>query len=292
MDLATRLPASVLRNATEFVESGRPAVGTRLASTVVLIRDGDGKPGGLEVFLLTRQLTMANFPGAAVFPGGGVERQDYDHRIPWAPSADRLAIPGLAPADAKAAVSAAVRETFEESAVLLAARVGCSGAQRQPGGADHQRNALEAGDVTFADFLSSRGLELTPDLLTYWGAWITPEFQPVRFDARFFFAQIAAGLDARAASTESLTGQWVPVRMAITATDRGSMHLMPPTYVICLELFRFLRAADAIAVLRSTVRPTITPRLDVRPSGVVLRIPGRFSELNGAVHAELEAAAD
>ena len=41
----------------------------RLSATVILVRDG---ANGLEVWMQERVLTMANYPGMTVFPGGGV----------------------------------------------------------------------------------------------------------------------------------------------------------------------------------------------------------------------------
>ena len=67
---------------------------------------------------------MAFAGGMCVFPGGGVDPRDFDdERSPWAgpPSpaewARRL---GCDEPMARALVCAAVRETFEESGVLLA----------------------------------------------------------------------------------------------------------------------------------------------------------------------------
>ena len=65
---------------------------------------------------------MAFAAGMCVFPGGGVDPRDFDHAVAWAgPSpaawAEKL---GTDEAMARALVCAAVRETFEESGVLLA----------------------------------------------------------------------------------------------------------------------------------------------------------------------------
>ena len=90
---------------------------------------GDGRPAaragaaGPEVYLLRRQTSMAFAGGMCVFPGGGVDPRDFDHdgrlgraRRP-AEWASRL---GTDEPTARALVCAAVRETFEESGVLLA----------------------------------------------------------------------------------------------------------------------------------------------------------------------------
>src|SRR3954453_15984421 len=94
----------------------------RHASTVVLLRDaGDGP--GVEAYLLRRQKTMAFAAGMFVFPGGSVDPRDEslpDQSWVGPRAAEWASI--LTPDDAlaKALVCAAVRETFEESGVLLA----------------------------------------------------------------------------------------------------------------------------------------------------------------------------
>ena len=98
------------------------------AATVVLLRDQAGGPP--EVYLLRRHLGMAFAAGMYAFPGGTVDVRDSDREVAWA---------GPTPAEwgrrlscdeatARALVCAAVRETFEESGVLLA---GASAGQRR-----------------------------------------------------------------------------------------------------------------------------------------------------------------
>src|SRR3954471_1727255 len=86
------------------------------------MRDGDGRPGGIEVYLLRRHVDMAFAAGMCVFPGGGVDRRDFDADIGWggAGPAGWASLMGTDEALARALVCAAVRETFEESGVLLA----------------------------------------------------------------------------------------------------------------------------------------------------------------------------
>src|SRR3954451_18316352 len=94
----------------------------RDASTVVLLRGGDRRPGGLEVYLLRREAGMAFAGGFSVFPGGGVDPRDHAAGISCAgPSArDWGELLGTSAEHARGLVCAAVRETFEESGVLLA----------------------------------------------------------------------------------------------------------------------------------------------------------------------------
>lgn len=68
-----------------------------VAATVLLVRDGEA---GLEVFMIERP-DRGSFAGAWVFPGGKVEDQDGDG------------------AEADVVVRAAVRETLEETALVV-----------------------------------------------------------------------------------------------------------------------------------------------------------------------------
>ena len=114
------LPAAMVEQARAYASGELTPAEPRNAATVVLLREGT--TAGPEVYLLRRQASMAFAAGMCVFPGGGVDPRDFDHAVAWAgPSpaswAARLATDE---ATARALVCAAVRETFEESGVLLA----------------------------------------------------------------------------------------------------------------------------------------------------------------------------
>ena len=49
-----------------------------MASTVVIIRDG---VSGLEVFMVVRHHQIDFAAGALVFPGGKVDKSDYDKKL-------------------------------------------------------------------------------------------------------------------------------------------------------------------------------------------------------------------
>jgi hypothetical protein len=192
-----------------------------------------------------------------------VDRSDADPGLGWAgpgPAefAARLDVP---PDRARALVCAAVRETFEESGVLLA------GASHDDLVSDSaalaaDRHALLAGVASLAEVLGRRGLVLRTDLLTPWARWITPEASPRRFDTWFFAAALPPGQAATAAPEghadpgESESGAWLRPASALEAARAGQMTLLPPTAVTLGELARH---ADVPAILAH--RPVITPRL-------------------------------
>ena len=71
------------------------------------------------------------------------------------------------------------------------------------------RAALVARELSFAEFLARRGLVLRSDLLGAWARWITPEFEPRRYDTWFFVAALPEGQRTRNASTEADRTVWI-----------------------------------------------------------------------------------
>src|ERR1700727_3316399 len=181
--------------------------------------------------MLRRQATMAFAPGAYVFPGGSVDARDADEEVAWAGPdvaawGEILAAP---PAQARALVCAAVRETFEESGVLLAGESPDSIVADTTGDDwEADRHALLDRSVSLAGLLARRRLVLRSDLLRPWSRWITPVVEPRRYDTRFVAAALPAGQRTRDVSTEAAA--------VIEAGKRAEIQLWPPTAVTLAEL--------------------------------------------------------
>jgi len=239
-----------------------PAV-PRDAATVILLRQA---ASGVEAFLLRRTAELEFAPGAYVFPGGSVDARDADETIGWAgpAPADFGGLLGVPPDRARALVCAAVRETFEESGVLLAGPANSSPADLVSDSAAlaADRHALLTGSASLGEVLSRRGLVLRADLLTPWARWITPEASPRRFDTWFFAAALPPGQAATAAPEghadpgESESGTWLGPAAALEAAQAGEITLLPPTAVTLGELAGHHDVAGILAR-----RQVITPRL-------------------------------
>jgi 8-oxo-dGTP pyrophosphatase MutT (NUDIX family) len=250
-----------------------PAV-PRDAATVMLLRAAPSQAADdVEVLMLRRPAAMAFAPGAYVFPGGSVDAADADARAGWAgPAPEEFAEwLGTSPDRARALVCAAVRETFEESGVLLAGPQ--DGAVPALGEAflAHDRAALAAGRVTFPELLSRRGLVIRADLLTPWARWITPEAEPRRFDAYFFAAALPAGQRAIGDNAESDRIAWLRPAAAITAARAGAMLLLPPTAATLNEFAGGGGVAEILASRRAIV--PIEPRFVVENGEAWLLVP-------------------
>ena len=126
------------------------------AATVVLLRDRADAPP--DVYLLKRAASMAFAGGFYVFPGGRVDPRDADAEIAWVgPSAAEWARRfGSDEAEARALLCAAVRETFEESGVLLAGPDEHSVVADTTGEDwEADRRRLVARETSLAEFLAS-----------------------------------------------------------------------------------------------------------------------------------------
>jgi 8-oxo-dGTP pyrophosphatase MutT (NUDIX family) len=223
------------------------AVPVRDAATVVLLRDG---AAGLETWLLTRVSQMTFAAGMSVFPGGRVE--DADAQLPFAGPASGLAGRFDCPETlARALLGAAVRETFEETGVLLTVpSVDLA----------HRRAAIEAGEVPFGRLLREHGLLVDPDALRPWGRWVTPAGETRRYDTRFFVAALPSGARAADVTSESSAASWVGVVEALAQARRGDRMLLPPTAVTLASLAPFSSVAAVLAASAQRDLAAVRPR--------------------------------
>jgi 8-oxo-dGTP pyrophosphatase MutT (NUDIX family) len=268
-----RLPDPMAERAREFIDGGRQPAMPRDAATVMLLRSGAA--GGLEVYMLRRKPSMAFAPGAMVFPGGSVDPRDADEQVAWTgPDATAWGRTFDAPPElARALVCAAVRETFEESGVLLAGESADSVvADTTSDEWEADRQALLDRSVSLAELLGRRGLVLRADLLRPWSRWITPVIEPRRFDTRFFAAALPAGQRTRDVGGEASAVAWIAPPDALAAGRRGDLALMPPTMVTLTELAACTDLETALSGPRQ-VAPII-PDVQVREGAVWLTVPG------------------
>lgn len=245
-----RWPAEIVAHVRAINAGEVMPVEPRHASTVVLLRDSaDG--ASVEAYLLRRQKTMAFAAGMYVFPGGAVDPRDEG-----LPASSWVGPPPevwarLLTADtrlATALVCAAVRETFEESGVLLA---GSSAddvvADITADDWEADRLALLDRSLSLAELLDRRGLVLRADLLRPWAHWITPEVEPRRYDTRFFVAALPTGQRTRDVGGEADRVAWMHPRAALDGYEAGEIGLMPPTAFTLMEMTAYAGVADVIA---------------------------------------------
>ena len=210
-----------------------------------------------------------------VFPGGGVDAADVPDPDAWVGPdprwwGTRLQCP---PELAGALVHAAVRETFEECGVLLAAPRAADAPPPDPGWLDAARDDLVAHRRPLGALLADGGLVLRADLLRPWARWITPAARPRRYDTVFFVTPLPAGQQADAHTTEAVEATWWYPAEALEQRERGEIQLMAPTMRTLQEIAEHPDSAAVLdAAQRREIRP-INPRLVRRDGEVRIVLP-------------------
>jgi 8-oxo-dGTP pyrophosphatase MutT (NUDIX family) len=227
--------------------------------------------------MLRRRASMAFAGGAYAYPGGGVDPRDDDRLVRWAgpTRAEWAARLGVDEASAQAIVCAAVRETYEEAGVLLAGPTADTVVGDITGEDwEADRVALIGRDLSFAEFLDRRGLALRSDLLGAWGRWVTPEFEPRRYDTWFFVAALPEGQRTLHASLEADRTVWIRPAEAAARYDAGELLMMPPTIAMLRRLAAYDSAAEALAAAPSCDMTPVLAQARLEDGNVVLTWPG------------------
>ncbi len=253
-------------------------VAPRDASTILLLRDSkavkdDGKSRDeIEVFMMVRHYEIDFNSGALVFPGGSVDKNDKEI------IARSELYTGGEGFDA-AALSfriAAIRETFEESGILLARPKGSKAlldAKRAGEIEAAYRADLNDRKITFLQVLADNGMVLALDELVPYAHWITPEGMPKRFDTWFFLA--AAPPDQLGAhdGRESTNSIWVSPREALEGGENGRFKLPFPTTRNLIKLGKQGNVKAALEDSRGRDIVAVMPVMTRLNGGRQLRIP-------------------
>jgi 8-oxo-dGTP pyrophosphatase MutT (NUDIX family) len=222
------------RLAQEWLASGRMAAPARPAATVMLVRDAafGTRGSGGVEVFVQRRVASMAFAPSTYVFPGGAV-DEVDTRLP-------LETPGLAG---------------------LAAAMGVSAAGAAP------RAAAAVREVT-----EECGVVLSVADLHARGHWVTPEFEPRRFDTWILAARMPPRQVAHTASGESEVSEWVRPADLLARHAAGEAPMLPPTVVSLRRLARFEDVAAVLADRPRVIR--VEPRLVRGPDGApVLRTP-------------------
>ena len=178
---------------------GDPLARPRDAATLIVYRENAGV---LEVLMGERHSRHRFMPNRFVFPGGRIDARDSRVRCATslAPGTSARLGRRLRPARARAMAVAAIRETFEETGLII-------------GGPDPDpRRPPPRGWEGFfgAGFAPALGA------LSYIARAVTPPIRPVRFNARFFVVAHDRVTGEARDSRELLGLKWFTVEEALT----------------------------------------------------------------------------
>lgn len=259
---AERLPPGFLE--TIMSEPERPAV-PRPAATIVLLRDSAA--AAPEVLLMRRDRSSGFVPGAWVFPGGRVDAADSGPAL-----FERIRGLSARPVPDVAFWTAALRELFEETGVLLARTrddewVRDAASSR---GMNALRRALMDRAATLVDVLERAGLILDAGSTVHLAHWITPVVEPRRYDTHFFAAALPPEREATPDLREITDAVWLTPAAALERFEQGRLPMVFPTVKTLERLGAYDSVAHALDDLRHRQVPTTLPRLVRTDRGVAI----------------------
>ncbi len=202
------------RKRKELARAPRP----RIASTIVLTHGPKNNP---RILMGQRSSRHDFMPSVYVFPGGRVDRGDsyVDYAGELSPRTEAIMEAAFSPRKARAVVLASVRETYEETSLLLGKPTASMRNHRDP------------------SWDAFRGAGLKPDLdgIEVFGRAITPPHRHKRFDAWFFVKHLdTPALPDIADSAELLNVGW------FTFDEIAQLELQRATQMMLKVLEQYL----------------------------------------------------
>lgn len=254
--------------------TAQPVQPIRPAATVIIARDGDADRDGvveMEIFMLRRTSGAAFAGGMYVFPGGRVESDDHLHAYdPFRTGPSEAQAPQVAALgnEWRGFFIAGIRETFEESGLLLA--YDADGALLAWRDADHEakfeayRHDVHEGRLDLLELCEREQLTLACDHIHFYNRWVTPLGRPRRFDTRFFIAEAPPGQTGLHDDKETDDSIWIKPSVALARHAEGDFGLMKVTerqldalkdFDSVAELHDWALARDAFPIYRPVLPP-------------------------------------
>jgi 8-oxo-dGTP pyrophosphatase MutT (NUDIX family) len=220
------------------------------AATLVIFREDD-TPQPPQLLMVRRSKAMKFAAGAAVFPGGRVDADDF--RLAEALRGDSLAL-----ADAAARV-AAIRETLEETGLGVGI-MSSHGPERLAA----VREGLMA-EQPLTTLIDRHEVRLDLDALVPFARW-RPNFAHARvFDARFYLARTEGALpELSVHAGENSDLFWASAAETLQRADAGAIDIIFPTRRNLERLSHFASFADAVESALQFAPRRITPWVEVR----------------------------
>lgn len=184
-------------------------------------------------------------PGVWVFPGGAVDTQDGNGPAGFNDTTDDWRV-------------AAMRELIEETGIWITT------------GGTVERSVT---DDPFGEVAAS-GLTIDVNALTYFSNWITPEVFPIRFDTRFYAAQVDSETGGSVDGDELIDLAWVTPGEALDRETTGTWDVAFPTRETLRLLASEASCADLVARLAQLdAIPPVEPRLLVSETEARILMP-------------------
>lgn len=234
------------------------------AATILIARDSADGP---EVFMVVRHHEIDFASGALVFPGGKVDKPDFD------PALRAHVINAEAYDDEALAMRiGGIREAFEECGILLAREKGADGfvSASRLRALEGWRDRFNNRDATMLAFAEAENLEFAVDALGHFAHWVTPDVMKKRFDTHFFIAHAPADHIGAHDGSESVDSIWITAAQALTDAKAKKRTVIFPTMMNLQKFGKFDTVDDALAACGDVV--TVKPFVEIEGEKKYLRI--------------------
>lgn len=224
----------------------------RSAATVILVRDTLPQ---YEILMLKRTTNTAFAGGMYVFPGGRVDEADYHSNYEQQMtelSHDQLHQKKALGDDWLACWVAAIRETFEESGLLLACTKSGGQINTQDEKVIEYRRQLRNSEIDLCTICAKEGWFLTVDQIHFFNRWVTPPGRPRRFDTRFFIGTAPNGQLELHDGEETTDSIWISPTTALAENKKGKFAMMAVTIKQLEDLSGHEEAASLISRVKSS----------------------------------------
>lgn len=220
----------------------------QLAATVLLVRDHP-----LEVLMVKRG-TTGSFPSKQVFPGGGVDPEDWSQewlaRCKGAEGLERKEI---------ALRIAGLRECWEETGVLCAS--GQFALDRHyPGGRP------------LADLMDHLAAKFELDAMAHFAHWTTPTTSSKRWNTRLYISKAPSNHQTWCDGKEIVAAEWMEPALALELAEQGELDMLFSTKLNLHLLACSATADEAILAARTRPQFEICPWTEEADGRILARI--------------------
>lgn len=229
-------PASAARALARLKEQGAPAEPER-AAAVVLLREAP-----LRVFLLRH-------PAKEPFALFALDRAD----LPGTAARERWAHLDVDGYDGRA---------VNGRGASRGVQYGFPGGRHKPDDPDVAMAGVRAVEEETGAMVA---------LQRAWSRWVTPEYEPVRFDTWVYVATLAEGFQPRIRVREPEYATWIGPEQAVC--QYGGQMSMPEATTLA-ELSRYSTVGEVFASAEQRDMSPILPRVNLREGAASLVLPG------------------
>jgi len=224
----------------------------RSAATLILVRQAHPQ---YEILMLKRTTRTAFAGGMYVFPGGRVDESDYNasYKKQITPlSQDQLHQKNALGDDWLACWVAAIRETFEESGLLLASTYEGKQINTQDEKVIKYRRLLRNNEISLGTMCANEGWTLSMNQIHFFNRWVTPPGRPRRFDTRFFVGSAPNDQLELHDGEETTDSIWISPTTALAEYKKGDFAMMAVTVKQLEDLAEHQTAASVLSRVRSS----------------------------------------